>query len=91
MHESGVLPPGSLQLICGSVSNLLDQLGGQNVICFTGSIETSGRHPRAADGETEVAGRKPEYGEVRWDVEVVNQNNEPVARYDLLTMSARAA
>jgi len=35
--------------------------------------------------------RKPEYGEVRWDVEVFNQNNEPVARYDLLTMSARAA
>ena len=33
--------------------------------------------------------RKPEYGEVRWDVEVFNQNNEPVARYDLLTMSAR--
>jgi oxepin-CoA hydrolase/3-oxo-5,6-dehydrosuberyl-CoA semialdehyde dehydrogenase len=35
--------------------------------------------------------RKPDYGEVRWDVEVFNQNNEPVARYDLLTMSARAA
>ncbi len=35
--------------------------------------------------------RKPEYGEVRWDVEVINQNNESVARYDLLTMSARAA
>ncbi|MCG6207601.1 phenylacetic acid degradation bifunctional protein PaaZ [Rhodopseudomonas sp. HC1] len=35
--------------------------------------------------------RRPEYGEVRWDVEVVNQNNEPVARYDLLTMSARPA
>ncbi len=35
--------------------------------------------------------RKPEYGEVRWDVEVYNQNNEAVARYDLLTMSARAA
>jgi oxepin-CoA hydrolase/3-oxo-5,6-dehydrosuberyl-CoA semialdehyde dehydrogenase len=35
--------------------------------------------------------RKPEYGEVRWDVEVINQNGEPVARYDLLTMSARAA
>ncbi|MBB1090611.1 phenylacetic acid degradation bifunctional protein PaaZ [Rhodopseudomonas palustris] len=34
--------------------------------------------------------RRPEYGEVRWDVEVVNQNDEPVARYDLLTMSARA-
>jgi oxepin-CoA hydrolase / 3-oxo-5,6-dehydrosuberyl-CoA semialdehyde dehydrogenase len=35
--------------------------------------------------------RKPEYGEVRWDVEVFNQNSEPVARYDLLTMSARPA
>ncbi|MGP9811723.1 phenylacetic acid degradation bifunctional protein PaaZ [Rhodopseudomonas sp. NSM] len=33
--------------------------------------------------------RRPEYGEVRWDVEVVNQHDEPVARYDLLTMSAR--
>jgi oxepin-CoA hydrolase/3-oxo-5,6-dehydrosuberyl-CoA semialdehyde dehydrogenase len=34
--------------------------------------------------------RKPEYGEVRWDVEVFNQDGETVARYDLLTMSARA-
>lgn len=35
--------------------------------------------------------RQPEYGEVRWDVEVFNQNDETVARYDLLTMSARPA
>lgn len=41
MHESGMLPSGSLQLICGSTGNLLDQLGGQDVISFTGSIETS--------------------------------------------------
>jgi oxepin-CoA hydrolase/3-oxo-5,6-dehydrosuberyl-CoA semialdehyde dehydrogenase len=41
MHESGVLPPGSLQLICGSTGNLLDLLGGQDVVSFTGSIETS--------------------------------------------------
>ena len=41
MHESGMLPAGSLQLICGSTGNLLDQLGGQDVISFTGSIETS--------------------------------------------------
>ncbi|QRG09366.1 phenylacetic acid degradation bifunctional protein PaaZ [Xanthobacter dioxanivorans] len=34
-------------------------------------------------------GRKPEYGEVRWDAEVFNQNGETVARYELLTMSAR--
>ena len=33
--------------------------------------------------------RKPEYGEVRWDVEVTNQLGEVVATYDLLTMNAR--
>jgi oxepin-CoA hydrolase/3-oxo-5,6-dehydrosuberyl-CoA semialdehyde dehydrogenase len=36
------------------------------------------------------AARKPEYGEVRWDVEVFNQDNETVARYELLTMNARS-
>ncbi|PTM96081.1 phenylacetic acid degradation bifunctional protein PaaZ [Mycoplana dimorpha] len=35
------------------------------------------------------AARSPEYGEVRWDAEVFNQHDETVARYDLLTMSAR--
>ncbi|NLH82063.1 MAG: phenylacetic acid degradation bifunctional protein PaaZ, partial [Phyllobacteriaceae bacterium] len=35
------------------------------------------------------AARKPEYGEVRWDVEIFNQTDETVARYELLTMSAR--
>ena len=51
MHESGILPPGSLQLICGSTGNLLDQLGGQDLIAFTGSIETSEKlrnHPNIA-------------------------------------------
>jgi len=33
--------------------------------------------------------RKPEHGEVRWDAEVFNQHDETVARYELLTMSAR--
>lgn len=37
------------------------------------------------------AARSPDYGEVRWDVEVFNQDAETVARYDLLTMSARQA
>ncbi len=32
--------------------------------------------------------RKPEYGEVRWDVEVTNREGEIVASYDLLTMNA---
>ncbi len=32
--------------------------------------------------------RKPDQGEVRWDVLVTNANGEPVAAYDLLTMNA---
>ncbi|MCB1383817.1 MAG: phenylacetic acid degradation bifunctional protein PaaZ [Notoacmeibacter sp.] len=32
--------------------------------------------------------RNKEYGEVRWDVSVLNQNGEQVASYDLLTMNA---
>ncbi len=34
--------------------------------------------------------RKPEYGEVRWDVEVTNQHGEIVAAYELLTMNQTA-
>lgn len=30
-----------------------------------------------------------EYGEVRWDAQVVNQNDEPVANYDVLTLVAK--
>jgi oxepin-CoA hydrolase/3-oxo-5,6-dehydrosuberyl-CoA semialdehyde dehydrogenase len=51
MHESGLLPAGSLQLICGGTGDLLEHLGGQDVISFTGSIETSGKlrsHPNIA-------------------------------------------
>jgi oxepin-CoA hydrolase/3-oxo-5,6-dehydrosuberyl-CoA semialdehyde dehydrogenase len=33
----------------------------------------------------------PEYGEVRWDAEVFNQDGDTVAQYDVLTMSARPA
>lgn len=33
-------------------------------------------------------GRNEEYGEVRWDVAVFNQNDEQVAGYELLTMNA---
>lgn len=46
--ESGILPPGALQLISGSAGNLLDHLTGQDVLSFTGSIETSAKlrnHP----------------------------------------------
>jgi oxepin-CoA hydrolase/3-oxo-5,6-dehydrosuberyl-CoA semialdehyde dehydrogenase len=41
MIESGVLPPGALQLIVGSVGDLLDHLTCQDVVSFTGSASTA--------------------------------------------------
>ena len=40
--ESGILPEGSLQLISGSVGTLLDELGEQDSVAFTGSAHTGG-------------------------------------------------
>src|ERR1700689_4978612 len=34
---SGLLPEGSIQLVCGSVGDLLDHLGEQDLVAFTGS------------------------------------------------------
>jgi oxepin-CoA hydrolase/3-oxo-5,6-dehydrosuberyl-CoA semialdehyde dehydrogenase len=41
MFESGLLPPGSLQLVIGSTGDLLDRLDGQDVVTFTGSADTA--------------------------------------------------
>jgi len=38
--ESGILPEGSLQLICGSVGDLLDHMTCQDAVTFTGSAST---------------------------------------------------
>ncbi len=46
--ETGLLPPGALQLVCGSVGDLFDHLGCQDVVSFTGSAATAARlrtHP----------------------------------------------
>lgn len=40
MIESGIIPEGALQLICGSTGNLFDYLTCQDVITFTGSAAT---------------------------------------------------
>ena len=40
MLESGKLPGGSLQLICGGVGDLLDRMTAQDVLSFTGSADT---------------------------------------------------
>lgn len=37
---SGILPEGSLQLICGSARGLLDHVQSQDVVTFTGSAST---------------------------------------------------
>ncbi len=46
--ETGLLPEGAVQLICGSVGDLLDHVDGQDVVTFTGSAVTGRRlktHP----------------------------------------------
>ncbi len=37
---SGILPQGALQLLCGSAGDLLDHVGSQDVVTFTGSAST---------------------------------------------------
>lgn len=51
--ESGILPEGSLQLICGSAGTLLDELTEQDSVAFTGSAHTAGvlrNHPSVLHG-----------------------------------------
>jgi oxepin-CoA hydrolase/3-oxo-5,6-dehydrosuberyl-CoA semialdehyde dehydrogenase len=40
--ESGLLPDGALQLLCGSPAGLLDELTVQDSVAFTGSAHTAG-------------------------------------------------
>ena len=47
--EAGILPPGSLSILCGSPNDLLDHLRLGDVVAFTGSAETGAgvrQHPR---------------------------------------------
>lgn len=41
MLDSGVLPAGALQLVSGGLGDMLDHLGGQDVVSFTGSANTA--------------------------------------------------
>lgn len=40
MEESGLLPEGAIQVICGSVGDMFNQLDFQDVVTFTGSAAT---------------------------------------------------
>jgi oxepin-CoA hydrolase/3-oxo-5,6-dehydrosuberyl-CoA semialdehyde dehydrogenase len=53
--DSGILPAGAAQLVVGSTGDLLDHLDGQDIISFTGSLETSlllQSHPSVARNAT---------------------------------------
>ena len=55
--ESGILPEGSLQLLCGSPDGLLDQLGAQDSVAFTGSAATGAtlrQHPSVLHGGVQL-------------------------------------
>ena len=41
MVDSGIFPAGSFQLVAGHTGNLLDLLGPQDSVCFTGSADTA--------------------------------------------------
>jgi oxepin-CoA hydrolase/3-oxo-5,6-dehydrosuberyl-CoA semialdehyde dehydrogenase len=41
MVESAILPPGAVQLICGGVGKLFDELTCQDAVSFTGSAATA--------------------------------------------------
>ncbi|MBR8743836.1 phenylacetic acid degradation bifunctional protein PaaZ [Nocardiopsis sp. MG754419] len=55
--ESGLLPEGSLQLLVGSHRGLLDQLGPQDIVGFTGSAATGAilrNHPNVVSGGVQL-------------------------------------
>lgn len=57
MVESGLLPEGSLQLLVGSHRGLLDDLGPQDIVGFTGSAATGAilrNHPNVVSGGVQL-------------------------------------
>lgn len=79
---SGILPKGSLQLICGSAGDILDHVSSQDVVTFTGSASTGLKlksHPRIL-GESVpfnmeadslnciVLGNDVRPGDAEWDI-----------------------
>ena len=80
--NSGILPPGALQLICGSAGDILDHVTSQDVVTFTGSATTGQllkSNPRILSGNTPfnmeadslnclVLGEDVEPGQPEWDL-----------------------
>ncbi|HEY8388835.1 MAG TPA: phenylacetic acid degradation bifunctional protein PaaZ, partial [Parasegetibacter sp.] len=90
IENSGILPQGALQLICGSAGDLLDHVNAQDVVTFTGSAAT-GRmlkaHPRIIEENVPftmeadslnciVLGEDVEPGQPEWDLFVKEVRKE---------------
>ncbi len=92
--ESEILPPGSVQLICGGVGDLFDHLTCQDTIAFTGSKTTAEKlqqHPRvvsesvAFTAETDslnmsILGPDATPGTPEFDLYIREVRNEMVAK-----------
>jgi oxepin-CoA hydrolase/3-oxo-5,6-dehydrosuberyl-CoA semialdehyde dehydrogenase len=92
--ESGILPKGSVQLICGGVGDLFDHLTCQDTIAFTGSKTTAEmlqQHPRvvsesvAFTAETDslnmsILGPDATPGTEEFDLYIKEVRNEMVAK-----------
>lgn len=80
--ESGILPEGALQLLCGSAGDMLDHVMSQDVVTFTGS-KTTGlmlkAHPRILEDSVPfnmeadslnaiVLGEDVKPGQPEWDI-----------------------
>jgi oxepin-CoA hydrolase/3-oxo-5,6-dehydrosuberyl-CoA semialdehyde dehydrogenase len=80
--SSGILPPGALQLLCGSAGSLLDHVTSQDVVTFTGSATTGQQlkaHPQILKENTPfnmeadslnclVLGEDVKPGQPEWDL-----------------------
>lgn len=87
---SGILPEGSLQLLCGGAGDMLDHVGSQDVVTFTGSASTGLKlrsHPNIlresvpfnmeADSlNCIVLGESVEPGSAEWDIFVKEVRKE---------------
>ncbi|MEO7446391.1 MAG: phenylacetic acid degradation bifunctional protein PaaZ [Ferruginibacter sp.] len=80
--KSDILPKGALQLVCGSAGNLLNFVGSQDVVTFTGSASTGlmlKQHPAIMQNSVPftmeadslnciVLGQKVAPGQTEWDI-----------------------
>src|SRR6202012_311514 len=57
--EAGLLPDGALQLVSGSAGDLLDHLGEQDLLSFTGSARTPHPPPGPPDAVAPSGGCYP--------------------------------